>query len=65
MKKSWFYIVPVLTFLLMSCSENKSQQSNITTVYSTQTDPLTASTSFKKGDVVPRNEVCMVNNAFM
>lgn len=68
MKNLWILIVSVLLVLIASCSENISQQSDSSTenfTHRTPTVQLAAGTSYKKGDIVPNNEVCMVNDAFM
>lgn len=48
-------MLAVLSSFLYSCSENKAADNQI----------QLSSLQFKKGDVVPADQVCMVNNAYM
>lgn len=55
LKNLFFGILAVSSLFLYSCSENKAAENQI------QTTAL----QYKKGDIVPADQVCMVNNAYM
>jgi YHS domain-containing protein len=55
----------LLVVLFISCTENQLQQSNSSAKQGTFKEPLSASTTYKKGDIVPHDYVCMVNDAYM
>lgn len=69
MKNIWAFIISVSAFFYTSCSESKPPQNSNSTeniAHSTHEEPLAVNqTLYKKADVVPHDEVCMVNNAFM
>lgn len=59
MKTQLVFVISLwaVTFLT-ACSGNESQTENISHSTSSQSE-------FKIGDIVPQDQVCMVNNAFM
>lgn len=66
MKKYLVLIVSVWALLLAACTENKSKEADIETSATVHAEiPVAVQQSYKIGDVVPHDEVCMVNNAFM
>lgn len=53
MKNIFFGILAFTSVFLVSCNNSKSETTEI------------AVAQFKTGDIVPHNQVCMVNNAYM
>lgn len=59
-------IVALATVLFIGCSQNKSNEATSTNEVSTATQTSNVKTNEpKKGDHVPSNLVCMVNDAYM
>lgn len=69
MKKKRMFVILFLAIFYTACSENKISHSadNNERIDQESSIPIPSSTSisYNKGDVVPNDEVCMVNDAFM
>lgn len=65
MKRIWILTFAVSAFFYNSCSENKTAQKDNTDI-SAHSEPINnAHLSYQKTDIVPNDEVCMVNDAYM
>ena len=65
MKNFQIVIILFLAVFATACTENKTPRSSGDTGSMNHSTGKTAGADYQKGDVVPHDEVCMVNNAFM
>ncbi len=69
MKKLWAFVISLTPVLYGACSERKPRESvrveEETVVHNLPVVSTVMQVEYKKGDIVPHDEVCMVNNAFM
>ncbi len=60
-------IISVLVVTLAACTNSQSKQEEVYAPHGgdTTVNIIAPTTAFKKGDLVPNEEVCMVNDAYM
>lgn len=58
-------ILTIASLFFMSCQEKKPVHQNVVEIKPEKISLAKTPVRYKKGDVVPANLVCMVNNAFM
>ncbi len=65
MKNFRIVIILFLAVFAAACTQHKTQQSTGNSGSMDHSAGKTAGADYQKGDVVPHDEVCMVNDAFM
>lgn len=65
MKNFRIIIILFLAIFMTACTQNKTPQNSNTAEAMGHNGKKNNGVTYQKGDVVPHDEVCMVNNAFM